>query len=121
MRLMTRSYLIALLVLPLASAVRVSAEPVEDISMLLATVREEHAVPGIVAAVANSDGIIALGAAGNRKNKTNSPVTTDDSFHLGSCTKSMTATLCAMLVEDGKLKWSTTVAESFPKLVESIH
>src|SRR5262245_8844029 len=121
MRSMTRRFLIALLFLPLAGVSPAFAEPVEDISMLLATVREEHAVPGIVAAVANSDGIIALGAAGNRKNKTNSPVTTDDSFHLGSCTKSMTATLCAMLVEDGKLKWTTTVAEAFPKLVEQIH
>lgn len=112
---------VTLLTVCLAAANLVSAEPVEDISMLLATVREQQHVPGIVAAVANSDGIIALGAAGNRKNKTNSPVTTDDSFHLGSCTKSMTATLCAMLVEEGKLKWNTTVAQALPALKDQIH
>jgi CubicO group peptidase (beta-lactamase class C family) len=33
----------------------------------------------------------------------------------------MTATLCAILVEQGKLKWDTTVAEAFPRLKEKIH
>ena len=114
-------FVVALVTLSLAHVGEVSGEPVEDISMLLANVREEHQVPGMVAAVADSDGVIALGAVGNRKNKTNSPITTDDCFHIGSCTKSMTATMCAMLVEDGKLKWTTTVAESLPNLAEKIH
>jgi CubicO group peptidase (beta-lactamase class C family) len=38
-----------------------------------------------------------------------------DQWHLGSDTKAMTATLCAMLVEEGKLKWSSTLEEVFPK------
>jgi CubicO group peptidase (beta-lactamase class C family) len=44
------------------------------------------------------------------------PVTTNDVFHIGSCTKSMTATLAAMLIEAGKLRWDTTIAEVFPDL-----
>jgi CubicO group peptidase (beta-lactamase class C family) len=43
-------------------------------------------------------------------------VTLDDKWHLGSCTKSMTATLAAILVERGTLKWGTTVAEALPKM-----
>jgi CubicO group peptidase (beta-lactamase class C family) len=33
----------------------------------------------------------------------------------------MTATLCAILVEKGKLKWTTTIGEAFPKLKDKIH
>ena len=43
-------------------------------------------------------------------------MTTNDVFHIGSCTKSMTATLTAMLIEEGKLRWDTTIAEVFPEL-----
>jgi len=42
-------------------------------------------------------------------------VTTNDQFHIGSCTKSMTATLAAMFIEEGKLRWDTTIAEVFPE------
>jgi CubicO group peptidase (beta-lactamase class C family) len=43
-------------------------------------------------------------------------VTVNDRFHLGSDTKAMTALLAAMLVEEGKLRWSSTVGEVFPEL-----
>lgn len=35
----------------------------------------------------------------------------DDSFHIGSCTKAMTATLCAILIQQQKLKWDSTIGE----------
>jgi CubicO group peptidase (beta-lactamase class C family) len=41
------------------------------------------------------------------------PVTINDRWHLGSCTKAMTATLCALLVEDGTLRWDSTIEEVF--------
>ena len=44
------------------------------------------------------------------------PVTINDQFHIGSCTKSMTATLAALFIEEGKLRWDTTVAQIFPEL-----
>jgi CubicO group peptidase (beta-lactamase class C family) len=39
------------------------------------------------------------------------PVGVTDKWHIGSCTKSMTATLVARLVEAGRLKWTATVRE----------
>src|SRR5262249_20455813 len=45
---------------------------------------------------------------------------TADRFHLGSCTKSMTATMIATLVEEGKLGWTTSVGEGFPELAEQM-
>ncbi len=60
--------------------------------------------------------MVAAGAVGTRRVGTNITVTVNDRFHLGSDTKAMTALLAAMLVEDGKLKWTSTVATSFPSL-----
>jgi CubicO group peptidase (beta-lactamase class C family) len=91
-----------------------------DISPLLAEVIERHNVPGMTAAVIEGDRVVATGAAGLRKRGGREKVTVADKFHIGSCTKTMTATLCAMLVEEGKLKWDTTIAAAFPD-ARSLH
>jgi CubicO group peptidase (beta-lactamase class C family) len=41
-------------------------------------------------------------------------VTMDSKFHVGSLTKSMTATIAARLVELNVVDWQTTIAETFP-------
>lgn len=43
-------------------------------------------------------------------------VTAHDLWHLGSCTKAITATLLAVLVQEGRLTWETTLAELFPDM-----
>jgi CubicO group peptidase (beta-lactamase class C family) len=62
---------------------------------------------GMAAAVLRGERIIAQGAAGVRKRGAAERITLVDRFHLGSCTKAMTATLIAMFIEDGKLNWTT--------------
>ena len=76
---------------------------------------------GMAAAVLRGERIIAQGAAGVRKRGTGQRITFDDRFHLGSCTKAMTATLVAMLVEEGKLNWTTTLGELFADTVKPMH
>ena len=76
---------------------------------------------GMVAAVLRGERIIAQGAAGVRKRGAAERATLDDRFHLGSCTKTMTATLVAMLVEEGKLHWTTTLGELFADTVKPMH
>jgi CubicO group peptidase (beta-lactamase class C family) len=76
---------------------------------------------GMAAAVLRGERIIAQGAAGVRKRGTAERITLDDRFHLGSCTKAMTATLVAMLVEEGKLNWTTTLGELFADTVKLMH
>jgi CubicO group peptidase (beta-lactamase class C family) len=76
---------------------------------------------GMVAAVLRDERIIAQGAAGVRKRGTAERITLDNQFHLGSCTKAMTATLVAMLVEEGKLNWTTTLGELFADTVKPMH
>lgn len=98
-----------------------SQPSVERLNKLLAKVRREHRVPGIAAAVVTSNGLKACGADGRRNAGTSPRVSTTDRFHIGSCTKSMTATLCAMLVEQGKLSWDQTPAKAWPALAAKFH
>lgn len=91
-----------------------AADPPQDVSAVLTEAIGRHNVPGMAAVLVNSDGVVATGAAGVRKKGGRDAITPADKFHIGSCTKAMTATLCAVLVEEGKLKWDTTVADAFP-------
>jgi CubicO group peptidase (beta-lactamase class C family) len=77
-------------------------------------------LPAIAAAVVKDGKVISAGAVGTRRAGVKIPVMINDRFHLGSDTKAMTALLAAMLVEEGKLRWDTTVAEVFPELAEKM-
>lgn len=83
---------------------------------LLEPIREANKLPALAAAVVKGTETIAIGAVGVRKAGSSEPVTVDDKWHIGSCTKSMTAALAAMLVEEGDLRWEMTLAEMFPEL-----
>ena len=74
-------------------------------------------LPGLGAAVVKNGEIISLGAVGVRKFNSNIPVTINDPFHLGSDTKAMTALLAAIMVEEGKMDWHSTIGDIFPKIV----
>jgi CubicO group peptidase (beta-lactamase class C family) len=65
--------------------------------------------------------IIASGAVGIRRAGAEIPVTINDRFHLDSDTKAMTALLAAMLVDEGKLRWDSTVAQVFPELAPNMN
>jgi CubicO group peptidase (beta-lactamase class C family) len=95
----------------------VAAQPTDaprDVSETLRKALAQHDIPGMVAAVVEGDRVVATGAAGVRQRGGREKVTVADKFHIGSCTKAMTATLSAMLVEEGKLKWGTTIAQALP-------
>ncbi len=87
-----------------------------DLSADLAKFIRDRKIPGLAAAAVLDGKIVAAGATGVRKYGDPVPVTVDDKFHLGSCTKSMTGALAAMLVADGKIRWDSTAAEVFPDL-----
>ena len=103
----------------LAWAVRLQAAP-DDVSYRLRRIQKATKVPAIAAAVVVDGQIAAFGATGLRSADDNVPVTTEDVWHLGSCTKSMTASVAAMLVEDGVLRWDTTIGEIFHDRGEAI-
>jgi CubicO group peptidase (beta-lactamase class C family) len=105
---------------PAVAPVVADAKP-RDVSAEIAAIIEKHKIPGMAAVTVHHGKVVAQGVAGVRKTGATPPVTIDDQWHLGSCTKSMTATMCAILVEKGKLKWETTLAEAFPELAPKMH
>ena len=86
----------------------------------LEAIRKKHDLPALALVVVKDGQICDRAAVGVRKWGDRTPVTTNDEFHIGSCTKSMTATLTAILIEEGKLRWDTTIAEVFPELKSSM-
>ena len=108
--------ILLLTVLTLAVIAAPAAQPASgDTASVLEGIRKKHDLPALAVVVVKDGRICDRAAVGIRKWGDPAPVTTNDVFHIGSCTKSMTATLTAMLIEDGKLRWDTTVAEVFPE------
>lgn len=97
------------------------APPLADLADLLAPIRDKHTMPALGAAVIVDGKLVAVGATGVRRAGHDDEVTDGDLWHLGSCTKAMTATLCARFVEAHKLKWTATVAEGLPDLAAKMH
>jgi CubicO group peptidase (beta-lactamase class C family) len=78
-------------------------------------------VPAIAVALFDSDAVLGKAAMGLRAKGQPESVTTADRWHIGSCTKAFTATLVGALVEEGKLKWDTTLAQALPEAAETMH
>lgn len=83
----------------------------DDISADLEAIRAKFELPALAASVVLDGKPAAIGATGVRALGTDAKVTVEDRFHLGSDTKAMTATLAGMLVDEGKLTWTSTVGE----------
>jgi len=92
-----------------------------DLGSLLEPIRKKYGLPALAGAVILQGRTAAWGATGYRKDGNDVQVKPNDKFHIGSCTKAMTATLIAMLVERGKLKWDTTLVEAFPDMADEMH
>ncbi len=105
--------LLSLLPIFALTASAFAAEP-RDISAQLETVRAKYKVPACASAVVENGQITAIGATGLRRADREVRVTTADVWHIGSCTKTMTATLVGILVDDGKLRWDMPISETLP-------
>jgi len=120
MKLAARLPLLLLITTAYAAPVKEPGKS-EKIKEALAETVTREKVPGMVAAITSSKGVLAVGAAGIRKIGSNKKLTDGDLIHLGSCTKAMTSTLLATLVTEGKITWETSLIEALPELKGNIH
>src|SRR4051812_15702289 len=97
-----------LLLLPLCLAPRASGATLDQI-------REKHGLPGMASARLWNGGP-RIETSGVLREGEAEPVGKNRQWHLGSCTKAMTATLVALFVERGLLRWNQTLPELFPQL-----
>jgi len=92
----------------------------DSLAAWIDSVRRKHNIPAMGAIVFRADTILTHAVAGLRRSNSSAPVERNDRFQLGSNTKAITATVLATLVEEGKLTWTTTVAEIFPEWRDAI-
>jgi CubicO group peptidase (beta-lactamase class C family) len=84
-----------------------------DLAALVRDVLARSGAPAVGVAIVDRDGVVDGAAGGVRRVGDPTPATFDDRFHLGSNTKAMTATVAAMLVDDGRLAWDSTIESVF--------
>ncbi len=119
---MTTAIVQMVLILATAAAGSDGPEPNGPASLdaVLEPIRKAHHTPAIAAAVVKAGKTVTIGAVGVRKQGSIEPVTLDDLWHIGSCTKSMTAAIAAMLIEEDRWRWDTTLAGMFPQLASQM-
>jgi CubicO group peptidase (beta-lactamase class C family) len=83
----------------------------------LAAMRAEAGAPAFAAAARNRDGRAINFADGLRAVGRTEQVTTNDLWHIGSITKSMTSTLVARCVEAGAVSWDDTVGSVLSSVI----
>ena len=74
----------------------------------------EGVVPGVVAMVADRDGVVYEGAAGRLRIGDGPPATNDTMFRIASMTKALTSVAALQLVEQGRLALDQTVVSVIP-------
>src|SRR5262245_2355632 len=117
--------LLAVLALPLSPIAHqehaASAAAAPTIEARIEEIRKEAGVPALAGAVVTLDGLQGVWVTGTRRANGEERVTADDLWHLGSCTKSMTATLIALLVARGDLKWETALGDLLPEMAQEMN
>jgi len=87
-----------------------------DWQQMIDETRSTAKLVGFGGAVMIDGEIVARGASGLQRKGSKIPITTANKWHVGSITKSMTATMIARLVEAGHMSWTDTPTDIFPDM-----
>ncbi|MGM0560487.1 MAG: serine hydrolase domain-containing protein [Pseudomonadota bacterium] len=109
--LLFRLALLPVLTLVITSFLPSVSSARDNLADQLEPVRQDYALPALVAAVASQGEIIAAGATGLRALGHDAEARVQDRIHIGSDTKAMTALLAGMAVEEGLLSWDSTIGD----------
>lgn len=103
----------ALAVLLLCARAALAAPPA-DLDRFVAQSMKIFGPPGMTVAVVESGKTVLTKGYGVRSIATNAPVEAHTAFPIGSETKAFTSAALAILVDQGKLKWSDRVVDRLP-------
>lgn len=102
---------------PAAGAVLAAGDKDEPWAVTLEAMRRRANLPALGAIAFKGAKVLEQAVTGVRLRTTpGTAVTTNDVFHMGSLTKSMTAVLAAQFVEKGRLRWESTLGEVLDRL-----
>ena len=93
-----------------------SLKAAPDLAPILERIRVKYALPSIAAVAVRDGAVVSVAAVGERALGSGVGVTVNDAYHLGSLSKSFTATVLGKLVELGKIRWDMTLSEAFPTI-----
>ena len=97
------------------------ADEAQTIADQLAEVRKRHNVCALGVLVIEEGRIAALNVTGRTARGSSQAVPADACWHIGSCTKSMTATLAAVMIQKEFFDWDLTVGEAFADESFKVH
>lgn len=97
------------------------APALERLDENLAGAVGKYSQPGIVAAVFNHERLLAIGVAGVRQIGKPEALQLDDRMHIGSCTKAVTATMIATLVDENVMWWDMPMEKAFPDMAQEMN
>ena len=92
----------------------------QEVDSALSEFRRKHRVAAVGGAIVDSDGETISQVLGVRRRDSPDDVLLSDSWHIGSCTKSITAALWARLGELGFANWDTPLHDLFEDL-DTVH
>lgn len=92
-------------------------ERLEALVEKLEKARVEHHVPGIGIAIVKDGEVVLCTGLGQANIEKDIKATGDTVFAIGSCTKAFTATLCGVMVDEGKMDWDDKVSKHLPNFV----
>ncbi|GAB6165877.1 hypothetical protein JCM19992_18770 [Thermostilla marina] len=93
----------------------------DELGDIVKSTRRQYALPAMGAALVLDGKPVGTAVSGVRKWGSQEPVAVSDPFHLGSCTKAMTATMLAVLVHEAKLRPRDTLGELLGHVLPSLH
>jgi CubicO group peptidase (beta-lactamase class C family) len=91
----------------------------EYLSKIISKVRKKYDHPAVAVSVMNSKIVLLQEVQGKRVFDKQDQATSNDYFHIGSCSKSVLAVMAAKLIEQKKITWNTGFFDIFPELKAS--
>lgn len=94
-----------------AAAQQLPPELGRELERRAAAIVDSHPIPGLAVGVVIGDDLVYAGGFGEADREAGLPVTSRILFQVGSVTKSLTATLAAVLHDRGTLRWDDPIVE----------
>ncbi|OGT08751.1 MAG: hypothetical protein A2X78_02460 [Gammaproteobacteria bacterium GWE2_37_16] len=91
-----------------------SKQMLTDFEQYVQKTMQDWNIPGMAIGVVQGDKVIYAKGFGVKALGSSDPVTPDTIFQIGSVTKSFTAALMAMLVDENKIRWNDKVTDYLP-------
>jgi CubicO group peptidase (beta-lactamase class C family) len=100
----------ALLLVGLPLVLPAQAAPFQGLDAYVVKAMQDWKVPGLALAIVHNDSVVVLKGYGVRTLGKSEPVNEHTLFAIGSSSKAFTATLAAMMVDEGKMQWDAPVS-----------